>query len=956
MSVSQFILRTMTQIWEVLVEPLASMRVPQQRRRARLLAALLVLLILFSALAYLPFYLALPGQNPLQEPTFPTTVAATSLLLLAYGLNRLGFYLQAAGLTISVAALGTWAAIFAYQNVPDTLTWLFVYLMISVLLSSVLLSLRATAFVALANMVGILLLRIALPQVGLPILINAVVVEGFFSILIAMAMRIHQRDLAQIERQTREVASREERFQALVANSSDAITLFAPDGTVVYDSPAAPGMLGYAPGELIGQNALEHIHPDDAPRIQELFSQLVEQPGSRTTAEFRFKHKDGSWRWLEAVATNLLENPSVHAIVINYRDITGRKQADAALRQAEQRYRNLFEQAPLMYVVTKNQGGAPIVADCNQLFFRTLGYARAEILGRPLAEFYTPESQVKLEIGGYQRALESIVEAEERALVTREGQVLNMLLRAVPEIDADDQVIGTLAMYVDITQRKRAERKVQESEERYRTLVQQSVDAIYLYHPDTLHLYEANPAFLHLLGYTAEDASQLTLYDFVAHDRQSITGYLRQALAQGPTVIGERKWRRKDGGLVDVAVSVSKTYQGEQELLFVIAHDITERKQAEIEARRRVEQFEALHNIQTAISGSTDLRLVLNILLNHVTAQLGAGAADVLILVGATQELAFAAGRGFRTAALQHSRLRLGQGYAGQVALERRILHVPDLRQVMSGFERSPLLAQEEFVEYHGLPLVAKGQLVGVMEIFHRASVERSPGWLDFLAILAGQAAIAIDNAQLFEGFQRINVELTLAYDATLEGWSRALDLRDKETEGHSQRVTEMTVRLARALGMGEAELVQVRRGALLHDIGKMGIPDAILLKPGKLTDDEWVVMRKHPQYAYDLLHPIVYLRPALDIPYCHHEKWDGTGYPRRLMGEQIPLSARLFAVVDVWDALNSDRPYRPGWPEEQVREHIRALAGTHFDPRVVEAFLAMAVHSSGSRHSPSEF
>jgi HD-GYP domain-containing protein (c-di-GMP phosphodiesterase class II) len=176
--------------------------------------------------------------------------------------------------------------------------------------------------------------------------------------------------------------------------------------------------------------------------------------------------------------------------------------------------------------------------------------------------------------------------------------------------------------------------------------------------------------------------------------------------------------------------------------------------------------------------------------------------------------------------------------------------------------------------------------------------------------------------------------------DATIEGWSRALSLRDKETEGHSRRVTAMSLRLARAMGLSEAELVHVRRGALLHDIGKMGIPDAILHKPGPLTDEEWEVLRRHPQYAHDWLAPIPALRPALDIPYGHHERWDGTGYPRGLKGEQIPLAARIFAVVDVWDALRSDRPYRAGWPEARVCAHIRTLAGTHLDPKVVEAFL----------------
>ncbi len=187
-----------------------------------------------------------------------------------------------------------------------------------------------------------------------------------------------------------------------------------------------------------------------------------------------------------------------------------------------------------------------------------------------------------------------------------------------------------------------------------------------------------------------------------------------------------------------------------------------------------------------------------------------------------------------------------------------------------------------------------------------------------------------------------LNHELIHAYDATIEGWSRALDLRDHETEGHSRRVTEMTLRLARAVGVSEDQINHVRRGALLHDIGKMGVPDRILLKPGPLDDDEWAIMRRHPALAYEMLTPTEFLHPALDIPYCHHEKWDGTGYPQGLRGEQIPLAARLFALVDVWDALTSDRPYRAAWPRERVLDHLRSLAGSHFDPQIVPVFIQM--------------
>jgi putative nucleotidyltransferase with HDIG domain len=314
-----------------------------------------------------------------------------------------------------------------------------------------------------------------------------------------------------------------------------------------------------------------------------------------------------------------------------------------------------------------------------------------------------------------------------------------------------------------------------------------------------------------------------------------------------------------------------------------------------------------------AITASLDLRVTLNVFLDQVTTQLHVDAAAVLVLSQASQTLAYAAQRGFHTEIVRQTRLRLGEGHAGRVALERRTIEVADMRDLAAS-SLPGIQPGENIIAYYGVPLLTKGPVVGVLELFHRTSLTPGQEWLDFLEALAGQAAIAIDNIGLFEGLQRSNVELMLAYETTLEGWSRALDLRDKETEGHTQRVTEMAVQLAQDLGLRDEELVHIRRGALLHDIGKMGIPDSILLKPGPLTDEEWTIMRKHPVYAFDLLSPIAFLRPALDIPYCHHEKWDGTGYPQGLKGEAIPLAARIFAVIDVWDALRSDRPYRQGW------------------------------------------
>ena len=388
-----------------------------------------------------------------------------------------------------------------------------------------------------------------------------------------------------------------------------------------------------------------------------------------------------------------------------------------------------------------------------------------------------------------------------------------------------------------------------------------------------------------------------------------------------------------------------------------VQHELGARQRAEEQIRLQVERLSALHNIDMAITASFDLRVTLDVLLDQVIAQLAVDAADVLLLNPHTQTLECAARRGFRTTALQHTRLRLGEGLAGRAALERRTISDFRLRTADSSSEQSEIripqsaIEAEAFTSYCGVPLIAKGEVKGVLEIFHRAPLDPDPEWLRFLDSLAGQAAIAIDSATLFNDLQRSNMELALAYDTTLEGWARALELRDYETEGHCRSVTELTVRVARAMDISDAELVHVRRGALLHDVGKMGLPDSILLKPGPLTDAEWDVMRQHPVYAYEMLSSIGFLRRALDIPYCHHERWDGSGYPQGLKGEQIPLAARVFAVVDVWDALLSDRPYRDAWPEERVLEHIREQAGKHFDPRVVEVFLGLGVDRGQHLH-----
>lgn len=273
---------------------------------------------------------------------------------------------------------------------------------------------------------------------------------------------------------------------------------------------------------------------------------------------------------------------------------------------------------------------------------------------------------------------------------------------------------------------------------------------------------------------------------------------------------------------------------------------------------------------------------------------------------------------------------------------DRKTLHITDLPVKMDEFGLEFHVDDTSFQTYIAIPLVNKAITNGVLEIFHRSILEPERDWYDFLEALAGQAAIAIENTSLFNELQRSNVELSVAYDATIEGWSKSLDLRDQVKDGHTSRVADMSLRLARAIGYPDHEMIYLKRGAILHDIGKIAIPDTILLKPGPLTKDEWDVMRQHPVYAYKLLSPIPNISNSLEIPYCHHERWDGTGYPRGLKGEQIPLAARIFAVVDVWDALLFDRPYRKAHASEDALAYIRQQSGTQFDPLVVEKFVAL--------------
>jgi PAS domain S-box-containing protein len=487
---------------------------------------------------------------------------------------------------------------------------------------------------------------------------------------------------------------------------------------------------------------------------------------------------------------------------------------------------------------------------------------------------------------------------------------------------------------------------LRESEARFRRLAENAPDMVYrlLLRPETRFDY-VSPVAAKMIGYTPEEHyADGNLITRITHpdDTMLLDRIISGSARQGETIL--MRWTRKDGRLIWVEQRISYVFNLDGEVVAVegIARDVTGQRETEAEMQEQIQRLASLRSIDQAISNSFDLNLVLVVLIDKVISELKVDAASIMLYNPVRQQLEHSAGAGYRSRLVDSLTLRIGDAYAGLAMYERRLIQFPAPELPQPGRSMARLMTEEGFLSGVCTPLITKGEVKGVLQVFNRSRLDAEAGWLGFLEVLASQAAIAIDNAEMFHQLQRSNQDLKQTYDAMLEGWVRAMELREQRRGGHNYAVARQTLALAEKMGVRGEELADIRRGALLHDIGNLGVPEAILNKQGTLTEEEWAIIRQHPRMALDLLASIPSLDVVTQIPYAHHEKWDGSGYPRGLAGEYIPFSARIFAVVDVWDALLSEKSYRPAWSKDAARVYLSAQSGKHFDPGVVDVFLKM--------------
>lgn len=757
----------------------------------------------------------------------------------------------------------------------------------------------------------------------------------------------------------------ENRFRQIVETASEGVCSLDAEARITYVNSRMAELLGYSIAEMTGRSIFDFIPSREWPHQQDQIASR--EQGVKGTFERIFLHKSG-----KEVVTLVSITPILNSETARFTgsfsmvtDITELKRTEDALREREFwliESQRAAQVGSYRFDILKDEWQSTVVLD--EIFGIDANYAKSLISWMELVH---PDQRQEMMDYFLNNVVGQKVPFNKEYRIQRpvDRQVRWVHGRGELLFDESGTPVTMLGIIQDITERKNSEENLKRLNERFFMATHATGMGVWDWDIAKNELFWDDGLY-RLYGIHKEDfagAHEAWLQSLHPEDRQRGDEDIQLALRGEKDHDAEFRVVWPDG-----TVKYLKTYgqvkrdtdgrplrmigvdfditelKLAQEALAKQAQELLQRNQQLIELNQQtethVQQLVSLRMIDMAISSSFDLKLTLGVLLEQVVKQLGVHFADVLLFNPVTQMLTYAAGQGFRTSAYKFTSLHLGESFAGTAARTLQTVVIPNLLEYTGEISFSPKLLSEGCVTYIGVPLKAKGKVKGVLEIFHRTQLELSQEKSAFLEMLAGQAAIALEIANLFENLQKLNSDLSLTYDNTLAGWATALELRDRESQGHSRHMADLTVELAGALYVPDKDLVHIYRGALLHDIGNMAVPDPILLKSDRLTEEEWAIMRQHPQVAYDILVPIEYLRPALDIPYCHHERWDGTGYPRGLKAEQIPLSARIFAVVDVWDALTSDRPYRKAWPKEKALAYIQEQSGQKFDPMIVPMFL----------------
>ena len=789
-----------------------------------------------------------------------------------------------------------------------------------------------------------------------------------------------------------ENALRKERdmFSRLMETSPSGVLVADRSNRIIFSNSRAKEILGIT-SDLASEYS-QYIHlwraldekNNPIPGAELPYARIVRSKEPLLNYQLRLETNNDELLWILVNGAPLLDSDGeVEAVILTLEDITFSKTSELALSESEKRYRQLVE--------TIHDGiwmfdSTFTTIFGNQFIAEMLGYKVEELQGKSIYDFMTEfqRESFKKDVPRLRQGQPMELDVE---FIHREGRLVITSIHTAPLLDEKHHWMGVLAIVSDITARRLKEREL-EAITRMANALRDAItreDVIRIMLDTMMGFYKGQAAALAVRNAITNEIefeigrglwddweylSHPSLNEVSMRVLDTAKPYLSLHAQEDPNLAfpdlleGVQTiiclpliTHEKTIGAVWLGKNQSTGTQffnptGEEVRLLMAAADIAasamQRAILLSQTQTRANRLSAQRDINLTISSSLNVQTVLDKLIKHVTSKLDVAAAAILLYNQDAQTLEYAVGRGLDPRPAYGAPVDLQNDYAGRAIQSQQIIHVSRATDLKEGFDRSWKSSLKGFHHYEAIPLISKGQPKGIMELFYRTPPTTDPEWADFLSSMATQVAVTLDNVELFEKLNISNIELTTAYDATIEGWSKALELRDQEIEGHAQRVVDLTLKLAMACGIPEEELVHVRRGALLHDIGKMAIPDSILFKKGPLTIKEIEIMKMHPVFAKQLLHPIAYLRPAVDIPYCHHERWDGKGYPQGLKGEEIPIFARIFMIVDVWDALRSDRPYRGAWREEKVRAHIARAAGKRFDPEIVNTFLTKVLEKPG--------